>query len=154
MSDQCLQETYAPHNACFGCGQANDLGLGLQSFPEGDEVVALFRPQDHHQAFPNVLNGGIIGSILDCHCNWTAAWHLMREHGTEKPPCTVTMEYTIRLLRPTPMDGPIELRARVRESDGRKVSVEATLTAGGHVCASCSGRFASVPPGHPAYNAW
>ena len=64
-----LQDTYAPHNACFGCGAANEQGLRIKSHVEGDEVVARWRPEPHHQAFPGVLNGGIIGTLLDCHSN-------------------------------------------------------------------------------------
>ena len=85
-----LQDRYAPHNACFGCGPANAQGLRLKSFAEGDRVVATFVPQEHHQAFPGVVNGGIIGALLDCHSNWTAAYTLMQQGGLESPPCTVT----------------------------------------------------------------
>src|SRR5690606_3493142 len=46
-----LQDTYAPRNKCFGCGPANEKGLRIKSFVEGEEVVATFRPEDHHQAF-------------------------------------------------------------------------------------------------------
>jgi len=78
LNGKSLQETYAPDNACFGCGPSNDKGLRIRSFPDGDRVVCRWTPEPHHEAFPGVLNGGIIGAILDCHCNWTAAWHLMR----------------------------------------------------------------------------
>ena len=100
---QSLQEKYAPQNACFGCGPANPDGLHIRSFPRGDEVVAEWKPETHYEAFPGVLNGGIIGALLDCHCNWTAAWHLMKKAGEDRPPCTVTADYAIKLLRPTPM---------------------------------------------------
>ncbi|MEM1082311.1 MAG: PaaI family thioesterase, partial [Pseudomonadota bacterium] len=53
-----LQETYAPDNACFGCGQANAQGLRIRSYPVGDRVVCDWTPQPHHEAFPGVLNGG------------------------------------------------------------------------------------------------
>src|SRR3954451_1848860 len=106
-----LQDTYAPHNACFGCGPANAKGLRIKSRVEGDEVVADFTPEPHHEAFPGVLNGGIIGSLLDCHCNWTAAYALMQRAGAASPPCTVTAEYAIKLKRPTPTDGPVHLKA-------------------------------------------
>ena len=34
-----VQETYAPQNRCFGCGPANDKGLRIRSFEEGEELV-------------------------------------------------------------------------------------------------------------------
>ncbi|HSE41861.1 MAG TPA: PaaI family thioesterase, partial [Acidobacteriota bacterium] len=81
MEQKSLQETYAPNNACFGCGPVNEKGLKIRSFVQGDEVVAEWTPQRHHEAFPGVLNGGIIGALLDCHSNWAAVWHLMNKTG-------------------------------------------------------------------------
>lgn len=149
-----LQDRYAPHNACFGCGPANPEGLRIKSRVAGEEVVADWMPQEHHQAFPGVLCGGIVGTLLDCHSNWTAAWHLMRSQGLASPPCTVTADYAVRLLRPTPMDGPLLLRARVVDSGADRAVVEASLEAGGKVCATCRGTFVAVKAGHPAYHRW
>ena len=106
--EKSIQETYAPNNACFGCGPANEKGLHIRSFPEGNEVVATFDPETWQEAFPGMLSGGIIGTLLDCHCNWAAAYHLMKQAGAEHPPCTVTADYAIKLMRPTPTDKPIE----------------------------------------------
>ena len=101
-----------------------------------------------------MLNGGIIGSLLDCHSNWTAAWHLMKKAGETQPPCTVTAEYSIKLLRPTPTSGPVHLEAKVVDSTADRATIEATLTAGGKVCATCRGIFVAVKAGHPAYHRW
>lgn len=168
MSEQSLQDRFAPHNRCFGCGPANEKGLRIKSFVRGDldgdgagdaagdgvEVVCDWTPQPHHEAFDNVLNGGICGALLDCHCNWTAAHHLMQAAGATTPPCTVTAEYTIRLKRPTPTDRPLRLRARVVESEGDRAVVEGTLESGGKVTATCTGTFVAVREGHPAYHRW
>lgn len=150
-----LQDRYAPHNACFGCGPANEKGLRIKSFVEGDEVVAEWTAETFHEAFPNVLNGGIIGTLLDCHSNWAATHHLMKRTGADSPPCTVTADYAITLKRPTPTDkGPVKLRAKVVESKDDRAVIEATLEAGGKVCATCRGTFVAVKEGHPAYHRW
>ncbi len=154
MAEPSLQERYAPQNACFGCGPANAKGLRIRSFLEGDGTVAHWRPEPHHEAFPGVLNGGIVGALLDCHSNWAASYHFMRREGAERPPATVTADYSVKLLRPTPTDATIHLSARVVESAGERAVVEATLTAGGKVCANCRGTFVAVRPGHPAYGRW
>lgn len=155
MADEpSLQERYAPQTTCFGCGPANAKGLRIRSFPRDDEVVAEWRAEPHHEAFPGVLNGGIIGALLDCHSNWTAAWHLLRQRGTDKPPVTVTAEYAVKLHRPTPSTPAIELTARAVESSGDRVVVEATLVADGKLCATSRGTFVAVEPGHPAYHRW
>jgi len=154
MAEQSLQERYAPHNACFGCGPANPKGLRIRSFVAGDRVVAEWKPEPHHEAFPGVLNGGIIGALLDCHSNWTAAWHLMRASGADHPPCTVTAEYHVVLKRPTPTDEPVKLTARVVEATDDRAVVEAELVAHDKVCATSRGTFVAVQPGHPAYHRW
>jgi acyl-coenzyme A thioesterase PaaI-like protein len=154
MSEQSLQEKYAPHNTCFGCGPANEKGLRIRSFVSGDEAVCEGQPEEYHEAFPGMLNGGIIGALLDCHSNWTAAYHLMRRTLAETPPCTVTADYSIKLLRPTPTDDKVKLTARVVEATDDRAIVEAELTAHGKVCATCRGTFVAVKPGHPAYHRW
>jgi acyl-coenzyme A thioesterase PaaI-like protein len=155
MSEQpSLQERYAAQSICFGCGPANDAGLHIRSHADGDEVVAEWTPGPHHQALPGVLNGGIIGTLMDCHSNWTAAHHLMGRRGTDRPPATVTAEFAVRLLKPTPIDGPVRLRARVVESSDRRAIVEATLEGGGEVTATCRATFVAVSEGHPAFDRW
>ncbi len=154
MSEQSLQEIYALHSACFGCGPANEKGLRIRSRVSGDEVIADWTPSAHHEAFPGILNGGIIGSLLDCHSNWTAAWYLMKKTGVDRPPCTVTSEYAIQLLRPTPTQQAIHLVAHVVESKEDRAVVEAKLIANGKVCATCRGTFVAVKSGHPAYHRW
>ena len=150
-----LQQTYAPANICFGCGPANPQGLHIQSFVEGEEVVAEWQPQPQYQAFPGALNGGIIGALLDCHSNWAATWHLMRRQGLDHPPCTVTAEYSVKMLRPTPTQaGPIRLVARLAELGDDRAVVDSELRAGGKVCATFRGTFVAVKPGHPAFHRW
>ena len=149
-----LQDQYAPHNECFGCGPANAKGLRIKSFVEGDEIVAEWQPEPHHLAFANMLNGGIIGALLDCHSNWTAAYHLMKASGESTPPCTVTADFHVTLKRPTPMSGPVRLRAKIASLEGDRAVVDATLEAGGKITATCRGTFVAVKEGHPAYHRW
>jgi acyl-coenzyme A thioesterase PaaI-like protein len=149
-----LQDLHAPQNRCFGCGPANEKGLRLKSRPEGEELVANWQPEPHHEAFTGMLNGGIIGALLDCHSNWTAAWHLMRQAQASSPPCTVTAEFHVKLKKPTPSATPVRLRAHVVLSGPDRATVEATLESGGQVTATCRGVFVAVKEGHPAYHRW
>ena len=154
MTGPSVQERFAPKNQCFGCGPANEQGLRIRSFEEGDELVCDFVPAPHHRAFPGVVNGGICGALLDCHSNWTAAMHLMRASGSEAPPCTVTADFHVTLKRPTPLGETLHLRGKVVESSEDRAVVEATITAAGKVTATCRGTFVAVKPGHPAYHRW
>jgi acyl-coenzyme A thioesterase PaaI-like protein len=169
MDPESLQEKYAPDSACFGCGPRNDKGLRIRSFAEGDDAgICTWRPQAHHLAFPGVLNGGICGTLLDCHSNWTAAWHLMRRgkfaseqaaaggraDALSAPPRTVTAEFAVKLQRPTPLEVDLIVRARVVESGTGRAAVEATIEANGKVTATCRGIFVAVKEGHPAFHRW
>lgn len=154
MTEPSLQEKYAPQGICFGCGPANDKGLRIRSLLDGGEVVLDWTPEPHHQAWPGMLNGGIIGTLLDCHMNWAAAHHLMVRAVAEVPPATVTAEFSVKLKRPTPSGTPVHLRARVMESSADRAVVEATLSSGDDVCATGRGTFVAVKPGHPAYHRW
>jgi len=100
-----------------------------------------------------VLNGGIIGALLDCHSNWAAAYHLMKQSGADAPPCTVTADFHVKLRRPTPLS-PVRLRAHVVESGPDRAVVEATLEADGKVTGTCRGTFVAVKEGHPAFHRW
>lgn len=154
MTDESLQDQYAPESICFGCGPANAKGLRIKSRAEGGDVVLDWTPEPHHEAFAGFVSGGIIGVLFDCHCNWTAAHHLMMRAGAAAPPFTVTADYAVKLRRPTPSGGPLRLRARVVESSDDRAVVEATLEADGLERASCRGTFVAVRPGHPAYQRW
>ena len=155
MSDaRCVQERYAPENRCFGCGPANPKGLRIRSFESAFGLSAEWTPETHHEAWEGAVNGGILGALLDCHSNWTAALHLMRQAGADTLPSTVTAEFHVKLLRVTPSTGPLTLRARVVESKGSRATVEASIEAAGQTTATCRGVFVAVPEGHPAYHRW
>lgn len=150
-----LQETHAPASRCFGCGPANRDGLRIRSFDAGDgTVVATWTPRPEHEAFDGYVNGGILGTLVDCHSNWAAVAHLMRATGATEPPSTVTSELSLRYRRPTPSGVPLRLVARVAEATDRTATVETTVEAGGVETATGRAVFVAVGPGHPAHDRW
>ena len=152
MTTKSLQETHGPHLKCFGCGPANKLGLHLSSFVRGDELFAEWQPQTHHEATGGFMNAGIIGTLLDCHSNWAAAWFISKHLGISELPSTVSAEYSVRLLRPILVKYPVSLIARVEEVSGSKAVIMAEMLSEGKICATCEGIFPVVKPGHPAYH--
>ncbi len=140
MTDEkSLQEIHNPEGVCFGCGSTNPEGLHLRSFLGDGAIVAEWTPGPNHRSFPGVLNGGIIGTLLDCHSNWAAVVALMESTGEFG--MTVTANYAVTLLRPTPADHPVQLRSWVTHLDGRRATVAASLSSGGEVCATSEGTF-------------
>ena len=153
MRRESLQERFAPHGVCFGCGPANEHGLKIRSFLEGGKVVARWTPKAYHHAFGEFSNGGIISTVLDCHSCWAAAYSLMIEAGTNTPPATVTSSIFVDFLKPTPI-GQLLLEASALEIAGRKVVIGSTLKARGATTATLRGTFVAVGPNHPAAKRW
>ncbi len=154
MEEVGVQRQYAPSSICFGCGPANQQGLQINSIRIENGLSMEYLPEPHHQAFPGMINGGIIGTLLDCHGNWTAAVALMDSQGLEEPPCTVTASYTVQLRRPTPTDVILKVTSQIKELSEDRVEVELLLEANGKVCATGSGLFVAVKEGHPAFHRW
>ena len=141
-----------PHNHCWGCGTLNPRGLQVKSYVEGEETVCRFQPWPEHMAGPtDVVNGGIIAAVIDCHAVCTALADAYRaagaELGSEPLRWAVTASLRIDYLAPTPIGQPMELRARVREVKGRKRVVDCTLRSGGRECARAEVIAVEVPAG-------
>jgi acyl-coenzyme A thioesterase PaaI-like protein len=152
--DENLQDRYAPDTRCFGCGPSNPDGLRIKTVMAGGEGICDFMPAEAHEAFEGYVAGGIIGVVFDCHCNWTAAHHLMVRNGLDRPPATVTAEYSVAFRAPTPSGRPLRFRARVVDASDRRATVEGELEADGVVTATCRGVFVAVGEGHPAAARW
>lgn len=140
MPQKAFQDYYPDHlSHCYGCGRLNEHGLQLKSYWDGDETVCTFTPRPYHVAIPGYVYGGLIASLIDCHGTGTAAAAAYRAEGremdTDPPLRFLTASLQVDYVRPTPLGVPLEVRASVKEVKGRKVVVEATVSAAGEVCA-------------------
>ncbi len=140
-----------PGNHCWGCGPLNEHGLQIKSRWSGDEAVCIWTPQPYHAAGPvHVLNGGIIATILDCHCVCTAIAHYYRQEGRDMDTLPgiwcVTAALHVEYVRPTPITGPVELHARIAETNSRKTIVTCSLDAHGETRATARLVAVRVPP--------
>ena len=151
---EAVQDRYAPSSICFGCGPGNTDGLCIKSFRDGEGLRMAFKPREHHQAFPGVINGGIIGALLDCHGNWTAAIASLDRLGLEQPLGTVTAQYEGKLRRPTPFGPELEVRSRVLSLEDDRAEVIIELQADEETCATGRGLFVAMKEGHPAWHRW
>jgi acyl-coenzyme A thioesterase PaaI-like protein len=151
MSEKAFQDYY-PDNVsyCYGCGRLNEHGLQIKSFWDGDETVCTYTPRDYHIAIPGYVYGGMIASLIDCHCTGTAAAAAYKAEGrsmdTQPPFRYVTASLKVDYLKPTPLGVPLEVRARVKEIKTRKVVMEAWLSAEGQVCAQAEVVAIQAPP--------
>lgn len=147
MEQKAFQDLYPDElSYCYGCGRLNEHGLQIKSYWDGEDTVATFLPRPHHTAIPGYVYGGLIASLIDCHATGTAAAAAYRAAGrdmdSEPPFRFVTASLQVDYVRPTPMGVPLEVRGHVTELKGRKVVVDAILSAGGEVCAR--GRVVAV----------
>ena len=126
------QEKYAH---CFGCGRLNDHGLHIQSFWDGDESVCTYEPEAFYTGgYPENLYGGLIASLMDCHSAGTAMAAAVRARESDPslpvPERFVTASLKVDYLAPTPV-GPLEIRGKIRQVDGRKTWIDVSVHANG-----------------------
>jgi len=118
-------QNHMPGNICFGCGAQNSEGLQIKSYWEGEEAVCIWHSEDRYQGWQNITNGGILATLIDCHCMGTAmaAAYQAEGRGLDSSPeyRYATGTLNIKYLKPTLNDKPIELRTRVEEIKGRKI---------------------------------
>ncbi|MGH8581460.1 MAG: PaaI family thioesterase [Gammaproteobacteria bacterium] len=134
MAEREIFQDYMPGAVCFGCGENNPAGLKIQSFWEGDEGVCLWQPDERHQGWEGITCGGIIATLIDCHCMATAMATAVRNENrplsSEPRYRFATGSLNIRFLKPTPIVQPLLLRAHVTEiKDARKYTLACDLYA-------------------------
>lgn len=103
--------------------------------------MARFVPQPHHCAgAPHFVNGGILATLIDCHCVCTAYAAGYRDAGrvigTAPAIHFVTGEMSLRYLRPAPIAGLLELSAAIAGRSDKGYRVSCTLQVQGKTCVS------------------
>lgn len=150
--ERALQDIAKVH--CFGCGALNEHGLQIKSFWAGDDVVCAWRPRPHHIGHPGILYGGMIASVVDCHCIWTACAYAYRAAGVEMEGSLrypfVTAALTVNYRKPVPIGNAIDLRARVTEFGERKAIVTCSVSSQGMLCAEAKVVAVRMPVPQPA----
>jgi acyl-coenzyme A thioesterase PaaI-like protein len=130
-----------PNIHCFGCGPNNEQGLRIKSRWCGPaESICRFTPAPHHSAGSrHYLNGGIIATLIDCHCVCTAMADAYqrerRDIGTGEEIVYVTGSLSVKYRHPVPIGETVTLRATVRDTTEAKTVLNCALLAAGERCA-------------------
>ena len=123
-SDDFFQK-YMPGDVCFGCGHSNPHGLQIKSYWDGDECICVFNPQQIHQGWPGLTCGGIISTLIDCHCMSSAMATAIRNEnrplGSKPEYRFATGTLHIKFIKPTPIDTPLTLRAKVTHIKNQRI---------------------------------
>jgi len=149
-----VQDQYAKRSICYGCGPANPNGLQIKSYRTDQGLEMTFETKPEHQAFPGVINGGVIGSLFDCHGNWAAAVALMDKGKFSELPSTVTASYTVKMLKPTPFGKTLNIIAQVDHLKEDRADVTMELFCEEELCAKGQGLFVAVGKDHPGFHRW
>ncbi|WP_428774400.1 PaaI family thioesterase [Vibrio sp.] len=151
MNQQPAIQDQIPNNHCFGCGPCNPNGLQIKSYWSGEnESVCTFTPAAHHSAGPvQFLNGGIISTVIDCHCICTAiakGYQLSgREIGTGDIVWYATGTLTVQYLKPVPIDKDVRLQATINEVADNKITLTCELWSEGELCCTSTVVAVKVP---------
>jgi acyl-coenzyme A thioesterase PaaI-like protein len=137
INDQPALQDIWENGTCYGCGPANPHGLQIKSYwdEEFGGAISKFWPKPHQNAgFENVMYGGLVASLCDCHSVWAAIAATYRAEGRAHghPPIVsyVTGNLNVSYLAPTPLNQLLVLRAKVEELGGRKAIVQCGIFAG------------------------
>jgi len=126
------------HNSrmCLVCGIDNKLGLKA-SFYELDnkELIAIFKPVEEHQSYPERLHGGISATILD----ETLGRAITIEEETI---WGVTVELNIKYKKPVPLDQELKVVAKVTRNASRMFEAEGRIIlANGDIAVTATGKY-------------
>jgi len=132
-NNEAFQDYYPDdYSHCYGCGRLNEHGHQIKSYWDGNESICRFLPKKYHTGGKkDILYGGLVASLMDCHGAGTAAAAKVKELGIEikkgEMPRFVTASLKVYYLAPTPVNTELELRGKIIDISGRKVIVEVTL---------------------------
>lgn len=131
-------QKHMPENVCFGCGESNPDGLHVKSYWEGEESVCKWRSEEKYHGWASLMNGGIIATLIDCHCMGTAMADAYKRENrfldTEPVYRYATGTLSVKYLKPTP-NTEIELRSKVTEVKGKKTVMKCQVFVAGEMTA-------------------
>lgn len=122
---------------CFVCGMENSFGLQSRFYElEDGQLMAIFKPAEEHQGYPGRLHGGIAATILD----ETLGRVIMVSHSDNI--WGVTVDFSMKLRKPVPLDGDIRVISRVVSETKRAfVGAGEILLSDGTVAIEAQGKY-------------
>ncbi|HBW38244.1 PaaI family thioesterase [Desulfosporosinus sp. BICA1-9] len=125
---------------CIVCGLENDLGLKASFYElENGELVAIFKPLEEHQSYPERLHGGIAGTILD----ETIGRAIMVK---EEDIWGVTVELNIKYRKPIPLTEELRVIGRITKNSSRLFEGTGEIfLKNGAVAVSAWGKYLKMP---------
>ena len=101
---------------CFGCAPNNKMGLQMEFYEDGEDIVAHWTPKEYLQGWLNTLHGGIQSAIMD----ELAGWVVFRKLQTSG----VTSRLNAKFLKSISVKEPfLEIRGHITEQKRNAVFI-------------------------------
>ena len=122
---------------CFVCGKKNELGLRLDfTYPQPGRAEAACAIPEHFSGWRRLAHGGLLATLLD---------EVMAHACLNTEGAAVTMELTVRFLKPVEVGQQVRITGEIREVKGRILVTQGeVLNSGEEVVARASARFLKV----------
>ena len=124
---------------CFGCCPENPIGIHMEFYEDGDDIVSFWNPKTHYQGWVDTMHGGILATIID----ETAGWVVFRKLQT----AGVTSKMETRFMKEVSTNEPyLLLKANLLEQRRNLALVEACLyDAKGTLCTKAVCTYFTFP---------
>lgn len=105
---------------CFACSPQNPVGLHMEFYEDGDDIVAFWKPTGYTQGWLNTLHGGIQSTLMD----EVGGWIVVRKLQTTG----VTSRLEAKFLKSiSTNDSQICIRGRITEQKRNAVFIETEI---------------------------
>ena len=124
---------------CFGCSPFNEIGLQLEFWEDGEELIAKWQPRKSLEGWMGVLHGGIQATLLD----EIAGWIVMIKLKTAGVTAGLNVEY----LKPVKVEqGELTVKGKIVSVEKRNVEIiSELLNSKGEVCAKATANYFHFP---------
>jgi len=117
---------------CFGCSPANEAGLHLEFWEDGDEIISRWNPDKKYEGWTGVLHGGIQATLMD----ETAAWLVFIKLNTAGVTSRMEVSYSRAVFI---SKGCISVRARLISLERNIAKIKCSLADGeDRICAEAT----------------
>ncbi len=124
---------------CFGCSSNNPIGLQMEFYEEGEEIISKWIPGKHYQGFHNILHGGIQATLMDEIASWAVQIKLKTAGVTSR----LNVRYREKVLV---TDKHISLRAKIIGTRRNLADVDVKLyDSKGRCCSEANAIYFTFP---------
>jgi uncharacterized protein (TIGR00369 family) len=134
-------EADEPYEDCYGCGQKNASGLRMTFAHLADGTAECrYVAAKHLAGAPGVIHGGVQATLLD-----EAMGHAIHFSDIDPDLDIVTVDFSLRYLRPAPVEAPVVVRARMLRAEGRDFFVSGEIVSpGGELLTRADARWRRI----------